>query len=78
MSRLRPVKARDVRRVLEKLGYSRHQGRGKGAHVVMVHPERDRFTTLSWHGGAQEIPRGTLKQILDDIGLSWAEFEKLL
>lgn len=78
MSRLRPLKARDVRRALEKLGYERLPGRGKGAHLVMAHPEKERFTTLSWHGGAQEIPRGTVKQILDDVGLSWSEFERLL
>lgn len=45
MSRLRALKVRDVRRVLESLGYVRHTGRGKGAHMVMVHPERERFTT---------------------------------
>ncbi len=51
MSRLRPVKARQVRRTLEHLGYVVHPGRGKGSLLVMVHAVQDRYTTLSWHGG---------------------------
>ena len=78
MSRLCPLKAREVRRALEALGYVALADRGKGSHLVMAHPAKERFTTLSWHGGAHEVPRGTLRQILADIGLSWSEFERLL
>ncbi|MEK6986091.1 MAG: type II toxin-antitoxin system HicA family toxin [Candidatus Thermoplasmatota archaeon] len=78
MSRLRPIKARELRRALERLGYIQQPGRGKGAHLVMAHPSKERYTTLSWHGGAEQIPKGTLKQILSDIGLTWDELETYL
>lgn len=78
MTRVRPLRARDVERALRTLGYAPMPKRGKGSHQVYRHPASGRLTTLSWHGGGEQVPKGTLLAILGDIGLAWEEFERLL
>ncbi len=77
MKRLRPLKAREVLRVLHALGFVELPKRGKGSHVALRNAQ-GRFTTVSWPGGSEQIPVGTMKAILDDVGLTWEEFEGLL
>jgi predicted RNA binding protein YcfA (HicA-like mRNA interferase family) len=75
MSRLRPVKAHRMQRALERLGY--RLVRTAGSHRIFLHPATGRRTTVAVHG-AQDIPRGTVRAILEDIGLTWDELERLL
>lgn len=75
MSRLKAVKARKLRRALEALGYE--LARIQGSHHIFVHPATGRRTTLALHAG-DEIPKGTVRQILEDIGLTWKDLEELL
>ncbi|MES2154267.1 MAG: type II toxin-antitoxin system HicA family toxin [bacterium] len=76
MSRLRPIPARKVERVLRRLGFV--LARTVGSHRIYLHPATGRRTTVAFHGGGEEIPAGTMKSILADIALEWAQFEKLL
>ena len=72
--RLPTLKARDVTRVLNKLGF--YKVRQKGAHICFKHPD-GRFTLVPSHGG-EDIGRGLLRQILKEIKLSIEEFSKYL
>ncbi len=72
MTKLRPAKAQEVQRVLEKLGF--RLLRQRGSHAVYRH-EDGRYTTVPVHRG--DLPLGTLRQILRDVGLTPEEFERL-
>ena len=50
--------------------------RQSGSHAVYRHPD-GRWTTLSIHPG-KTIPKGTLRKIIRDAGLTVAEFTRLL
>jgi len=72
-NKLRPVRPREVVRVLERLGFRRI--RQSGSHAVYQHPD-GRWTTVPIHPG-RDVPKGTLHKILRDIGLTPDEFERL-
>lgn len=72
--RLPILKARDVTRILRKLGF--YKVRQKGAHICFKHSD-GRFTLVPSHGG-EDIGRGLLRQILREIKLSSEEFSKYL
>ena len=72
--RLPSVTARKVIRVLEAIGFERI--RQSGSHATFRHPD-GRWTIISIHPG-KTIPRGTLRKILRDAGLTVEEFIELL
>ncbi len=73
MFKLRPIRPDELIRILERLGFVRtHQ---KGSHATYRHPD-GRRTVLPIHHG-RDIPLGTLRKILRDIGLTPEEFERL-
>lgn len=74
MARLPMMKARDIIRVLNLLGFQ--PIRQSGAHVFFKHPN-GRVTTVPKHGGT-DIGRGLLRQILKDVRITPEEFEKYL
>lgn len=76
MSRRAPVKARKLQRALLKLGFV--LVRIQGSHHIYLNPQTLRRTTVPVHGGKGEVPPGTLKAILDDVGLTWNELEEFL
>jgi predicted RNA binding protein YcfA (HicA-like mRNA interferase family) len=62
-NRLPSLKAREVMRALERAGFV--HVRSKGSHRVFERPDdRTRRTIVSDHG-AKDIPRGTLRAIID-------------
>jgi predicted RNA binding protein YcfA (HicA-like mRNA interferase family) len=63
-----------VVKALERAGFK--IARISGSHHVMRHPE-GRGTTVPVHSG-RDIPKGTLRGILNDVGLSVEEFRDLL
>lgn len=74
MLKLPVVKAKQLLKTLEKLGfYKYHQA---GSHIQLKHPD-GRRTTVPYHPSV-EIRRGTLKAIIDDLGMSVEEFIKTL
>ena len=75
MSRRLPIlKARDILQALKKLGF--FEVRQRGAHICFKHPD-GRFTLVPRHSG-EDVGRGLLRQILQEINISPEEFSKLL
>ncbi len=46
-----------------------------GSHEIWWRPENKRFTTVPRHGN-RDIPRGTLRAILKDLGITRQQFEQ--
>ena len=68
------LKARDIMRVLIKLGFLKV--RQSGSHIFFQHPD-GRTTLVPRHGG-EDISRGLLRQMLREIQLTPKEFLKYL
>ncbi len=74
MPKLPVIKARELLNILKKIGfYKYHQ---VGSHIQLKHPD-GRRTTIPYHP-SQEIRRGTLKAIIDDLDMSVEEFIEAL
>ncbi len=65
--------AREVIRVLKKLGFREH--RQVGSHLTMLRREDGRRVTIPIHSG--DIPTGTFHRILKQAGLTLKEFRRL-
>lgn len=74
MSKLPLLKARQLIKILKKLGFS--QVCQKGSHCFFSHPD-GRTTVVPLHPSKQ-IGRGLLRSILNDINISPEEFKKLV
>ena len=74
VNKLPSVKARQVIKVLEAMGFQRI--RQSGSHATYRHPD-GRWTIVSIHPG-KTIPKGTLRKIIHDAGLTVDEFTALL
>lgn len=72
--RLPTLKARDIVRILKKLGF--YKVRQKGSHICFKHPD-GRFTLVPQHGG-EDISRGLLRHIIQEINISRKNFLRLL
>jgi predicted RNA binding protein YcfA (HicA-like mRNA interferase family) len=68
------VTAREVIKVLERLGFQRI--RQSGSHATYRHPD-GRWTIVAVHAG-KTIPSGTLRKIIRDAGLTVQEFVDLI
>ena len=68
------LKARDIMRVLNSLGFD--GVRQRGSHIFFQH--RDGRTTLVPKHGGEDVGRGLLRQILKEIETSPEEFLKNL
>ena len=74
MTRLPTVLPKDVLAALQRAGFEvDHQ---TGSHVILRHPITQARTVVSIH--SRDLPRGTLKKILRQAGLSEDEFRELL
>jgi predicted RNA binding protein YcfA (HicA-like mRNA interferase family) len=74
MPKLPVIKAKLLLKAFEKLGfYKYHQ---VGSHIQMKHAD-GRRTTIPYHP-SQEIRKGTLKAIIDDLDMIVEEFIKSL
>ena len=74
MTRLAPISARKMIKILKSLGFE--EIRQKGSHIFFFHKENGCMTTVPDHG-AKDLPVGLLHQILEDIKIGLDEFEKL-
>lgn len=74
MPKLPVIKARELLKALQKLGFLKHHQ--AGSHVQLKHLD-GRRTTIPYHPN-QEIRRGTLKAIIDDLDMTVDEFVKAL
>ena len=71
MSTLPVVSARDVIRVAEKLGFV--FDRQKGSHAVFLRDTDKRRLVIPIHKG-RDLRPGTLRGLIDDMGISVEEF----
>jgi len=71
---LRPLPARKIIKILEKLGFK--PVRQQGSHVILKHAD-GRVTVVPVHKGEQ-IGRGLLSKIIKDAGLTKEEFLNIL
>jgi predicted RNA binding protein YcfA (HicA-like mRNA interferase family) len=67
--RLRALTATQVLAILRRHGFE--PIRQSGSHIVVKHTD-GRWTTLPMHRG-RDLPKGTLRQILRDTGLTSAD-----
>ena len=74
MSRLTPLRARDVIRKLQRLGFVGPIPGGK--HVHMVHPEKGHIIPIPVHG-SKEIGVGLIREIIKQVGVSRDEWMAL-
>ena len=74
MSRLPSLTPREVVVALKRAGFE--ERRQRGSHLFLWHSERQVVTTVPMH--VRDLPRGTLKTILRQAGLSDDEFRALL
>ncbi|MFZ2456815.1 MAG: type II toxin-antitoxin system HicA family toxin [Candidatus Altiarchaeia archaeon] len=75
MTKLSPLNTRDVIKKLRKAGFI-FDRQAKGSHEIWYNPETKRRTTVPNHPGS-DLPKGTLRAIIDQAGLSVEEFMKL-
>ena len=75
MARLPILKARDVIRVLHKLGFV--SIRQTGSHEVFKHPD-GRKTSVPSHGGKEDVRHTLMHQILRQVETDYEEFMKWL
>lgn len=74
MPELKPISAKRLLKVLSRMGFQ--TVRQKGSHAILTHPD-GRRTTVPIHPN-QDIGRGLLRQIINDICISREEFIKQL
>jgi len=72
-SKLPAVRPKDVVRALERLGFE--TWRQKGSHLTLYRASDRRVLTIPMHF-AKDIPKGTLRTIIREAGLSVKEFVK--
>ena len=71
--RLPTLTPRKMIQVIERVGFTFHYQ--KGSHAYFRH-EDGRWTTVAIH--SRDLPRGTVRKILRDIGLTEEEFSRHL
>lgn len=73
MVKLVLISGKELCKLLEKLGFERiHQ---KGSHVRYRHPD-GRITVVPVHGN-EDLGKGLLREILNQIKISREDYEKL-
>ena len=77
MTKLPILSSKQVIKGLRAVGFEDAPKRGKGSHSALI--KRDfRGTKLVIIPGSKSLPRGTLRAILDQAGLSREEFLNLI
>ena len=71
MSRLTPLKSREVIRKLRRLGYDGPILGGR--HVRMVHPQSGQIIPIPVHG-SKDISVGLIREIIRQVGITRDEW----
>jgi predicted RNA binding protein YcfA (HicA-like mRNA interferase family) len=74
MSKLPIIKAKKLIKILKKLGF--FPIRQEGSHIFFKHPD-GRTTVVPYHP-SQDIGRGLLRAIIEDIKITPQQFERLI
>ena len=76
MKKLPSLKAKDVVRILKKLGFE--EDRQKGSHLILINNFSHKRTVVPMHSG-KDIRKSLLKKIItEDAGVTIDEFLKIL
>jgi predicted RNA binding protein YcfA (HicA-like mRNA interferase family) len=75
MSKLPAIRARDVARVAQSLGFV--LDRQRGSHAVYLRGDDKKRVVIPMHSG-KDLKPGTLRGIISDLGITPDEFMKLL
>jgi predicted RNA binding protein YcfA (HicA-like mRNA interferase family) len=67
------ISAREMSKILRRLGFQRI--RQRGSHAFFRHPD-GRATVVPMHKG-RDLPRGTIRNIVKDIDITVEEYERL-
>lgn len=70
MRRITPIKPKKVISILKTLGFT--PIRQRGSHIFFTHPD-GRCTVVPYHKG-EDISKGLIKSILNDIEMDWDSF----
>ena len=74
MIKLPIIKAKKLIKILKKLGFV--PIRQEGSHIFFKHPD-GRTTVVPYHS-SQDIGRGLLRAIIEDIKITPQQFERLI
>ena len=77
MTRLPTLSSKQVMKALRAAGFKDAPKRGKGSHIALVKRDGD-VTRLVIIPDRKSLPKGTLRAILDQSGLTRDKFLKLL
>ena len=77
MTKLPILSSKDIIKVMKHLGFDLAPKRGKGSHSAFVKKTEEK-TYLVIVPNKDEIPRGTLLSIIDQMGLTKIEFLKIM
>ena len=77
MAKLPILSSKDIIRILKHLGFDPAPKRGKGSHSAFVKKTEEK-THLVIVPHKDEIPRGTLLSIIDQMGLTKIEFMEIM
>jgi predicted RNA binding protein YcfA (HicA-like mRNA interferase family) len=77
MTRLPIISSKEIVKALRAAGFENAPKRGKGSHIAMMKRDQHR-TRLVIIPDRKNIPRGTLRAILDQAGLTREELQNLL
>ena len=75
MAKLPSIRARDVARVAQSVGFA--YDRQRGSHAVYYRESDHRRIVIPMHG-AHDLKPGTLRGLIQDMGLSVDDFTRLL
>ena len=75
MTRLPSLTTRDVIKKLKRAGFV-FDRQAKGSHEIWYNPTTKRRTTIPNHPGV-DIPKGTLRAIIKEAGITVEEFLEL-
>ena len=75
MSRLPAVSGKDVYKALLRNGWVEVRT-GAGSHRYLKHPDKGGLVTIPYTNG--DLPKGTLKSILKQAGLTADELQNML
>lgn len=74
MPKLPVIKSEKLIKILLKMGFKQHHQ--VGSHIQFKHPD-GRRVTVAFHKG-KEIPKGTLRAIINDLKISVEDFTKYI
>jgi len=77
MTKFPIISSKEIVKALRAAGFENAPKRGKGSHIAMMKRDHDR-TRLVIIPDRKNIPRGTLRAILDQAGLTREELQNFL